>query len=208
MFGLVQEIPQNEQTSFYPRSPYGVAKVYAHWITKNYRESYGMFAANGILFNHESPRRGDAFVTQKIVKGLYSIKNNNAEIIKLGNLDAKRDWGHAKDYVDAMWLILQQDVPDDYVIATGEQHSVREFAEISGKFFGFDLKWTGNGLMEKGYDANSGKILIEIDKKFFRPAEVDSLIGNSTKAREKLGWSPKISFEQLVLEMCREESNK
>lgn len=198
MFGKVQEIPQNEKTPFYPRSPYGVAKVYAYWITVNYRESYGLFACNGILFNHESPRRGETFVTRKITRGLSRIKLGLDQMLYLGNLDAKRDWGYAKDYVDGMWRILQQPTPDDYVIATGETHSVREFVEEAGKHLGMDIHWKGEGADEKGIDALTRKEIISIDHKYFRPAEVDLLIGDATKAKEKLGWTPQTTFKKLV----------
>jgi GDPmannose 4,6-dehydratase len=202
MFGKVQEVPQKETTPFYPRSPYGVAKLYAHWITKNYRESYGMFATSGILFNHESPRRGANFVTSKIVLSLNAIKDGNMDTLELGNLDALRDWGHAKDFVYAMWLMLQADEPDDYVISTGEQHSVREFVEIASKHFGFDIEWQGTGVDEIGIDKNTGKTIVKVNPKFFRPAEVETLLGDSTKAEEKLGWFRKRSFADLVEDMC------
>ena len=202
MFGKVQQIPQTEITPFYPRSPYGVAKLYAHWITKNYREAYGIHASSGILFNHESPRRGETFVTKKIAMGLNKIKNGKDDCLYLGNLDAKRDWGHARDYVEAMWLMLQQDEPDDYVIATGEQYSVRDFVEESASYFGFDIEWVGQGLDEVGVDKNTGKTIVRIDDKYFRPAEVETLLGDATKAKEILGWVPKVSFKELVEEMC------
>jgi GDPmannose 4,6-dehydratase len=202
MFGKVQEIPQTEITAFYPRSPYGVSKLYGHWITKNYRESYNMFATSGILFNHESPRRGVNFVTSKIILGLNNIKNGKQDVLELGNLDSYRDWGHAKDYVNAMWLILQQDEPDDFVIATGKEHSVREFVEKSGKFFGMNIIWQGEGVSEVGIDTNTGKTVISINPKFFRPAEVNSLLGDPSKAEEKLGWKRQISFDDLVQDMC------
>ncbi len=198
MFGKAQETPQTENTPFYPRSPYGVAKVFAYWITKNYRESYGLFAVNGILFNHESPRRGGTFVTKKITRGLARIKLGKDEKIYLGNLDSKRDWGHAKDYVEGMWMMLQQEKPDDYILATGESHSVREFIEIASKFLDMEITWQGQGLEEKGIDKKTGKIIIEIDPYYFRPAEVDILLGDATKAKEKLGWEPKIKFAELV----------
>lgn len=203
MFGKVQEIPQSETTDFYPRSPYGVAKLYAYWIAKNYRESYGMFACSGILFNHESPRRGDNFVTQKIVKGLHAISNKEQDCLYLGNIDAMRDWGHAKDFVEAMWMILQQDEPDDFVIATGKTHSVRHFIDIASKYFGMNIEWVGEGLDEVGIDKNTGDTVIRISPEFFRPAEVDLLVGNISKAITKLGWQPKLSFEQLVEDMCK-----
>ena len=202
MFGLVQEIPQKETTPFYPRSPYGVAKVYGYWIVKNYRESYGLHANSGILFNHESPRRGETFVTRKITRGLSRISVGQQDVLYLGNLNAKRDWGHAKDFVEAMWLMLQQDEPDDYVIATGEQHSVREFVEEAAPYFGMNIVWEGDGIMEKGIDKNTGKTIIKVNAKYFRPAEVETLLGGATKAKEILGWEPKISFKQLVEDMC------
>jgi GDPmannose 4,6-dehydratase len=202
MFGKVQEVPQKETTDFYPRSPYGVAKLYGHWITKNYRESYGIHASSGILFNHESPRRGANFVTSKIVLGLHNIANGKQDMLELGNLDALRDWGHAKDFVYAMWLMLQQDEADDYVIATGEQHSVRDFVEKAGKHFGMNIWWKNHGLNEIGFDANTGKEIIKVNPKFFRPAEVETLLGDSTKAEEKLGWFRKRSFDDLVSDMC------
>lgn len=198
MFGLVQEVPQKETTPFYPRSPYGVAKVYAYWITVNYRESYGIFSCNGILFNHESPRRGETFVTRKITRGLARIVCGLDEKLYLGNLDAKRDWGYAKDYVEGMWLMLQQETPDDYVLSTNETHTVREFIEEACRVIGIDLIWEGEGVEERGVDKKSGKVIIEIDPKYFRPAEVDLLIGDNTKAKEKLGWEPKTKFRELV----------
>ncbi len=198
MFGKVQETPQKESTPFYPRSPYGVAKVYAYWITVNYRESYGLHASNGILFNHESPRRGETFVTRKITRGLSRIKLGKDSLLYLGNLDAKRDWGYAKDYVEAMWLMLQQARPDDYIVATNETHSVREFAEECAHHLGFDLQWRGTGIDEEGFDSLSGKTLIKIDPRYFRPAEVDLLIGDPAKAKEKLGWTPRTKFNELV----------
>lgn len=205
MFGLVQEIPQKETTPFYPRSPYGVAKLYAHWITKNYRESMGIHASSGILFNHESPRRGETFVTRKIAIGLSKVKSGILGHINLGNLNAERDWGHAKDFVEAMWLMLQQDEPDDYVIATDEQHSVREFIEKCAPYFGMNIVWEGEGLDEVGIDTITNKVVIRVSEKYFRPSEVDTLIGDSTKAREKLGWKPRITFNQLVEDMCLHE---
>ena len=203
MFGKAHEIPIKETTLFYPRSPYGCAKVYAYWITKNYRESYGLFACNGILFNHESPRRGETFVTRKITRGLARIKLGKDKILYLGNLDAKRDWGYAKDFVEAMWLMLQQKEPDDYIIATGETHSVREFVEETAKYLGFDLVWKGKGLKEKGIDKKTGKTVIEIDPRYFRPAEVDILQGDYSKAKKKLGWKPKVKFKELVKIMAK-----
>ena len=202
LYGLVQEIPQKETTPFHPRSPYGVAKLYGYWIVKNYRESYGLHASSGILFNHESPRRGETFVTRKITRGLSRISTGEQDILYLGNLNAKRDWGHAKDFVDAMWLMLQQDEPDDYVIATGKQYSVKEFIEAAAPYFGMRIEWMGEGLEEVGFDWNTKKPVIKVDPKYFRPAEVETLLGDPTKAKEKLGWEPKISFEQLVEDMC------
>ena len=202
MFGKVQEIPQTETTPFYPRSPYGVAKVYGYWIVKNYRESYGLHASSGILFNHESPRRGETFVTRKITRGLSSISTGQQDILYLGNLNAKRDWGHAQDFVEAMWLMLQQEEPDDFVIATGVQYSVRDFVEEAAPYFGMNIVWEGEGLNEVGIDKNTGKTIIKVNPKYFRPAEVETLLGDATKAKEKLGWEPKISFEQLVEDMC------
>lgn len=208
MFGLVQAVPQNEETPFYPRSPYGVAKVYGYWITKNYRESYNMFAANGILFNHESPRRGETFVTRKITRGMARIKLGIDEKLYLGNLDAKRDWGFAGDYVEGMWRMLQADKPDDYVLATNETHTVREFLEITAKHLGFDLEWSGEGVDEIGTDKNTGKVIIEIDENYFRPAEVDLLIGDYAKAEKDLGWTPTTSFQQLVEMMVQSDLAK
>lgn len=205
MFGLVQEIPQKETTPFYPRSPYGVAKLYGHWITKNYRESYNLFACSGILFNHESPRRGETFVTRKITRGLARIKLGIEDTLYLGNLDAKRDWGYAKDYVEAMWLMLQQDEPDDYVISTGETHTVREFVEASAKELGWNVKWKNDGLKEIGYDEKTDKVLVRIDEKYFRPAEVDLLIGDCSKAKAKLGWKPTVAFSELAKLMARSD---
>ena len=202
MFGKVQEIPQKETTPFYPRSPYGVAKLYGYWIVKNYRESYGLHASSGILFNHESPRRGETFVTRKITRGLSRISVGEQDILYLGNLNSKRDWGHAKDFVEAMWLMLQQDEPDDYVIATGEQYSVREFVDEAAPYFGMKIEWMGEGLDEVGYDWNTKKAVIKVNPKYFRPAEVETLLGDASKAKEKLGWEPKISFKQLVEDMC------
>jgi GDPmannose 4,6-dehydratase len=198
LYGQVVEIPQKETTPFYPRSPYGVAKLYGFWITKNYREAYGMHANNGILFNHESPRRGENFVTRKITLTFAKMKAGLESSLCLGNMDAKRDWGHAKDFVEMMWIMLQQPQPDDYVAATGETHTVREFVERAGAICGYDIAWEGHGEDEKGRDRKTGKILVEVDPKFYRPAEVELLIGDPTKAREKLGWKPKITFEELV----------
>ena len=192
----------DENSTFYPRSPYGVAKLYAFWITKNYREAYNMFTCNGILFNHESPRRGETFVTRKITQGLSRISVGLQNVLYLGNLDAKRDWGHAKDFVEAMWLMLQQDEPDDYVIATGKQYSVREFVEAAAPFFGLNIEWMGEGLDEIGIDKTTKKTIVAVNEKYFRPAEVESLLGDATKAKEKLGWEPKTSFKQLVEDMC------
>lgn len=205
MFGKVREIPQREATPFYPRSPYGVSKVFGYWITVNYRESYGMFACNGILFNHESPLRGLEFVTRKISMGVAKIKKGLIDYIELGNLDSKRDWGFAGDYVEAMWLMLQQEEPDDYVVATGETHTVREFVELAFKEVGIEIVWKGKGLNEQGIDARTGKVLVKVNPKFFRPAEVDLLVGDSTKARKKLGWKPKIKFNELVKIMIQED---
>lgn len=205
MFGKVQEIPQKETTPFYPRSPYGVAKLYSYWIVKNYRESYKMYACNGILFNHESARRGHNFVTRKITIGLGKILNGKSDRLVLGNIDSKRDWGHAKDFCYGMWLMLQQEKPDDFILSTGDDHSVREFIEKSFALKGFNIKWKGGGVDEIGYDENTGRELIFIDPKYFRPAEVEELLGDSTKARTELGWKPKISFDELVKEMVEED---
>ena len=202
LYGLVQEVPQKETTPFYPRSPYGVAKLYGYWIVKNYRESYGMHASSGILFNHESPRRGETFVTRKITRGLSRVTCGFEDCIYLGNLNAKRDWGHAKDYARAMWLMLQQDEPDDYVIATGKQYSVREFVEKSAGYFGMNIEWQGEGLDEIGIDKNTGRTVIKVSPKYFRPAEVETLLGDPTKAKEKLGWEPEITFDELIEDMC------
>ena len=201
LFGLVQEMPQKETTPFYPRSPYGVAKLYAYWITKNYREAYGMFACNGILFNHESPIRGETFVTRKITRAVARIKLEMQDMLYLGNLDAKRDWGYAGDFVEAMWLMVQHHEPDDFVIATGENHSVREFVERSFKEVGITISWQGEGRDEKGIDAETGRRLVAIDPRYFRPTEVDLLLGDATKAKEVLGWKPKVSFGELVRRM-------
>ena len=203
MFGKVREIPQTESTPFHPRSPYGCAKVYAYWATKNYREAYDMYACSGILFNHESPRRGETFVTRKIVQALDKISRGEQNILSLGNLNAKRDWGHAKDYVEAMWLMLQQDKAEDYVIALDEQHSVREFVEMAAPHFGFDIEWFGEGEDEIGVDKKTKKTIVRVDSTYFRPSEVDTLLGDSTKARTELGWTPKISFKDLVEDMCK-----
>lgn len=201
MFGRVQEVPQCETTAFYPRSPYGCAKVYSHWIVKNYRESYGMHASSGILFNHESPRRGETFVTRKITRAFAAIKKGLQSTLYLGNIYAKRDWGHAKDYVKAMWLMLQQDEPDDYVIATGIQYTVKDFVNIAAKHFDFILTWSGKGTDEIAKDQH-GRTLVKISEKYFRPAEVETLLGDASKANKLLGWSPETSFDQLVSEMC------
>lgn len=198
MFGLVQHVPQTEETPFYPRSPYGVAKVYGYWITKNYRESYDLFACNGILFNHESPRRGETFVTRKVSRGLARIKLGIDTTLYMGNLDAKRDWGYAKDYVEGMWMMLQQEKPDDYVLATNETHTVREFIEVASARLGFDLEWRGEGVNETGVDLKTGKTIIKIDPEYFRPAEVDLLIGDPAKAKKIMGWEPKVKFKELV----------
>tara|TARA_A100000164_G_C21876705_1_gene757994 strand:- start:2 stop:1045 length:1044 start_codon:yes stop_codon:yes gene_type:complete len=206
MFGKVFEVPQTEKTPFYPRSPYAVSKVFAHWISKNYREAYGIFACNGILFNHESPVRGETFVTRKITLGLCKIKLGLEKKIILGNLNAKRDWGHAKDYVEAQWLIMQQKKPDDYVIATGKQYSVKNFIDYTCKKLGIKHSWRGVGINQKAYDSN-GKIIIECSKKYFRPSEVDSLLGKATKARKKLKWKPKINIKELVNEMVERDLN-
>jgi GDPmannose 4,6-dehydratase len=205
LYGKVQEIPQKETTPFYPRSPYGVAKLYSYWIIKNYRESYNMFLCNGILFNHESPRRGHNFVTRKITMGLGKILRGEIDKLIMGNIDSKRDWGHAKDYCYGMWLILQQDEPDDFVLATGKYYSVREFIEKSFSLKGFNIKWKGNGVNEIGYDEKTGRELIFINEKYFRPAEVEELLGDPTKANTKLGWESKIDFDQLVKEMVDED---
>ncbi len=202
LYGLVQAVPQTETTPFYPRSPYGVAKLYGYWIVKNYRESYGMHCSSGILFNHESPRRGETFVTRKITRGLSQISVGLQDCLYLGNLDAKRDWGHAKDFVEAMWLMLQQDEPDDYVIATGEQYSVREFVDKAAPYFGLSLEWQGEGLNEVAVEKTSKRTVVAVDEKYFRPAEVESLLGDPTKAKEKLGWEPTTTFDQLVEDMC------
>ena len=202
LYGLVQETPQKETTPFYPRSPYGVAKLYGYWIIKNYRESYKMYACSGILFNHESPRRGETFVTRKITQGLSRISNGLQDCLYLGNLNAKRDWGHAKDFVEAMWLMLQQNEAEDFVIATGKQYSVREFVEEAAPYFRMNIVWVNEGLDTVGYDRNSKKVVIKVDPKYFRPAEVETLLGDASKAKEKLGWEPKISFKQLVEDMC------
>jgi len=201
LYGLVQSVPQTEDTPFYPRSPYGVAKLYGYWIVKNYREAYGMHCSSGILFNHESPRRGETFVTRKITRGLSKISVGEQECLYLGNLNAKRDWGHAKDFVEAMWLMLQQEEPDDYVIATGKQYSVKDFVNKAAPFFGFNIEWMNDGLDEVGYDWNTKRTVIRVDSRYFRPAEVESLLGDPSKAKQKLGWEPKISFNELIEDM-------
>ena len=208
LFGKVQETPQNEKTSFHPRSPYAVAKLYAHWITINYREAYGIYACNGILFNHESPTRGETFVTRKITRALSRIKLGIQDNLFLGNMNAKRDWGHAKDYVEMQWLMLQQDKPEDYVISTGVQYSVRDFVDLAAKELDIEIKWNGSGVDETGTDMATGKIIIRVDPRYFRPTEVETLLGDSTKAREKLGWIPKISFKELVKEMVACDLNE
>ena len=201
LYGLVQETPQKETTPFYPRSPYAVAKLYAYWITVNYREAYGMYACNGILFNHESPVRGETFVTRKITRALARIKLGMQDCLYLGNMNAKRDWGHAKDYIEMQWLMLQQEQPEDYVIATGEQHTVREFVDACAGHLGMAIRWEGEGVEETGYDQD-GRCIVRVDPRYFRPTEVESLLGDATKAREKLGWVPRIGFRELVAEMA------
>jgi GDPmannose 4,6-dehydratase len=201
LYGKVQEIPQKETTPFYPRSPYAVAKLYAYWITINYREAYGIYACNGILFNHESPIRGETFVTRKITRALARLKTGLSGILHIGNLDAKRDWGHARDYVEMQWLMLQQDKPEDYVIATGEHYSVREFIEIAARQLGLSIRWEGEGVDEKGINEKTGKVMVAVDPRYFRPTEVQDLLGDAGKARKNLGWKPRITFEQLVAEM-------
>ena len=203
LYGKVQAVPQNEETPFYPRSPYGVAKLYAYWITKNYREAYGIFACNGILFNHESPLRGETFVTRKVTRAVARIKLGLQEKLYLGNLDAKRDWGHARDFVYGMWLMLQQEEAEDFVLATGETKTVREFCDASFKVAGIEVEWKGEGDSEKGIDKKTGKVIVEVDPRYYRPTEVDLLIGDSSKAREKLGWKHKYTFEELVSEMVK-----
>jgi GDPmannose 4,6-dehydratase len=208
MFGLVQEVPQKETTPFYPRSPYGVAKLYAHWITVNYREAYGIFACSGILFNHESPVRGETFVTRKITQAVAKIKLGIQDKLLVGNLDAERDWGHAKDYVEGMWLMMQQEFPEDYVLSTGRKISVREFCTMSFNFLDIEIDWIGSGKDEKGIDKNTGRVIVEIDTEYFRPTEVDQLLGDSTKARTKLGWIPKYTVEELCREMVYSDFEK
>lgn len=205
MYGKVQQTPQTEQTPFYPRSPYAVAKLYAHWITVNYRESYGIHASSGILFNHESPLRGQEFVTRKITAALARIRYGQQDVLELGNLDAKRDWGFAGDYVEGMWRMLQQESPDDYVLATGETHSVREFVDLAAGVAGFDLVWEGSGEKEQGVDRRTGKVIVQVNPEFYRPAEVELLLGNPEKARSRLGWSPKIGFSALVRMMAERD---
>ncbi|MGM4906772.1 GDP-mannose 4,6-dehydratase [Tardiphaga sp. 866_E4_N2_1] len=207
LYGKVREVPQNENTPFYPRSPYAVAKMYAYWITVNYREAYGMHASNGILFNHEGPTRGETFVTRKITRAVAAITNGLQDKIYLGNIDAQRDWGHARDYVEGMWMMMQQESPDDYVLATGETHSVREFVELAFGEVGRKIVWNGTGASEKGTDAKTGQVLVEIDPRFFRPTEVELLLGDATKARKVLGWEPKIRFAELVREMVKSDLN-
>jgi GDPmannose 4,6-dehydratase len=207
LFGKVQEIPQKEITPFYPRSPYAVAKLYAYWITVNYREAYGIYACNGILFNHESPVRGETFVTRKITRALARISLGMQKKLYLGNLDAKRDWGHAQDYVEMQWLMLQQDKPDDFVIATGQQYSVRDFVNIAYEYLGKSINWQGRGIDEKGFDADTGNQVIGVDPRYFRPAEVETLLGDPSKAKEKLGWEPKINFKEMVHEMMEHDLN-
>ena len=205
MFGKVQSVPQNEKTNFYPLSPYGVAKLYGHWITKNYREAYNIFAANGILFNHESPRRGETFVTKKIVKAMIKIKEGTQSKLFIGNLNSKRDWGHAKDYVEAMWKILQQKTSDDYVIATGKQYSVKQFINLVAQELDMKIIWKGKGIKEKAYDKISKKVIVECDKKYFRPLDVNTLLGDATKARRQLKWKPKVNIKELIKDMISEE---
>ena len=205
MFGKVQEIPQRETTPFYPRSPYGAAKVYAYWITVNYREAYGLFACNGILFNHESPMRGETFVSRKITRALTRIKVGLQETLYLGNLDSRRDWGHARDYVRAQWLMLQQDVPEDFVIATGKQYSVRDFVVAAGSLLDMKIEWQGEGVDEVGIDSATGRHLVHVDPRYFRPTEVQTLLGDSTKARQKLGWTAQVTFPELVAEMVESD---
>ena len=203
LYGLVRETPQTEKTPFYPRSPYAVAKLYAYWITVNYREAYGMFACNGILFNHESPLRGETFVTRKITRALARIKLGLQERLYLGNLDARRDWGHARDYVEMQWLMLQQHTPEDYVIATGEQHTVREFVELAAQEIGLTILWTGSGVDEMGYDTATNKCIVAVDPRYFRPTEVETLLGDASKAKRQLGWTPRTTFRELVVEMMQ-----
>jgi GDPmannose 4,6-dehydratase len=205
LYGKVQEVPQKETTPFYPRSPYAVAKLYAYWITVNYREAYGIYGCNGILFNHESPLRGETFVTRKITRAIARIKLGLQDCLYLGNLDAKRDWGHARDYVEMQWLMLQQTEPDDYVIATGVQYTVRQFVQAAARELGIAIRWEGQGADEKGYDVTTGNCIVAVDSRYFRPTEVETLLGDPSKAKEKLGWTPKITFDELVREMVRED---
>ena len=205
LYGLVQEVPQTEKTPFYPRSPYGVAKLYAFWITKNYREAYGMYACNGILFNHESPIRGETFVTRKITRAVARIHLGLQKKLFIGNLDAERDWGHAKDYIEGMWLMLQRDTPEDYVLATGVKHSVRQFCDFAFQEVGIEVEWKGEGVNEKGINKATGEVLVEVDERYFRPAEVELLIGDASKANSELGWIPKYSFKELVSEMVKSD---
>ena len=205
LYGLVQEIPQKETTPFYPRSPYAVAKLYAYWITVNYREAYGLYACNGILFNHESPRRGETFVTRKVTRGLARISQGLEKCLYMGNLDSLRDWGHAKDYVEMQWLMLQQDIPDDFVIATGVQFTVREFINLAWGYFDKTIIWEGEGKDEKGYDSDSGNLLVAVDPRYYRPAEVETLLGDPAKAKEKLNWVPKITLEEMIIEMMESD---
>lgn len=205
LYGKVRETPQTEKTPFYPRSPYAVAKLYAYWITVNYRESYGLYACNGILFNHESPRRGPEFVTRKIVQGMIRVHLGKQDVLELGNLDARRDWGHAKDYVRAMWLMLQQNVADDYVISSGEEHSVRNFCESVANYLDFNIRWSGEGLNEVGINTKTGKTVIRVNKDFYRPSEVPTIFGDCSKAKNVLGWKPEYNFNELVHEMCKRE---
>ena len=208
LYGKVQEVPQTEKTPFYPRSPYAVAKLYAYWITVNYREAYGIYACNGILFNHESPIRGETFVTKKITRGLARIKLGLQKRLYIGNLDARRDWGHAKDYVQMQWLMLQQDRPEDFVIATGVQHSVREVIERAAQYLDMRIRWEGGGAEEKGIDEGSGQVVVEVDPTYFRPTEVDTLLGDPGKARRRLGWTPRITFDELIAEMVAADLNE
>lgn len=205
LYGKVRETPQNEKTPFYPRSPYAVAKLYAYWITVNYRESYGLYTCNGILFNHESPRRGPEFVTRKIVQGMIRVHLGKQDVLELGNLEARRDWGHAKDYVNAMWAMLQQDTPDDYVISSGEEHSVKDFCESVANYLDFNIKWSGEGLNEVGVNTTTGKVIVRVNKDFYRPAEVPTIFGDCSKAKTVLGWKPEYNFNALVHEMCEKE---
>ena len=207
LYGTVQESPQKETTPFYPRSPYAVAKLYAYWITVNYREAYGIYACNGILFNHESPVRGETFVTRKITRALARISLNMQKTLYLGNLDARRDWGHAKDYIEMQWLMLQQDKPDDFIIATGQQYSVRDFVNFAYEYLGKKIRWEGKGLDEKGYDSETNQLIVSVDPRYFRPSEVDTLLGDPSKAKEKLGWEPKITLKQMVDEMMENDIN-